>query len=250
MLIAHISDLHFGGNFNREAFYRAVDEINKLSPDAVIVTGDISHEGLVNEFEEAKKELSKIKCRKLIICSGNHDYRNTGYLLLKKFFPLKQKYEIGNAVIAMLKTAKADRDDGAVGYKQMKWLNKVLSQNKEKIKIVAMHHHVIPIPDTGMEQHIVADAGDLLLAFKKTKPTLVLCGHRHRPWLWKFEDFLILHAGSLSDRRLRGFFRNSYNLIEIDEKGNKSGKIKINLKPVGEAAINFDKLINERIKVF
>lgn len=196
---------------------------------SVVITGDISHEGLKNEFEEAKRELSTIRCRKLIICSGNHDYRNTGYLLLKKFFKLKQEHEIkSNAVILALKTARPDEDGGAVGYKQMKWLNKMLEENEEKIKIIAMHHHVVPIPDTGMEQHIVADAGDLLLAFKKTRPDIVLCGHRHRPWLWNFEDFIILHAGSLSDHRLRGFFKNSYNIIEINEKEeNKSKKIKL-----------------------
>lgn len=46
MLLAHISDAHYGPMFNREIFEAAVKEINKISPDAVVVTGDLTENGL------------------------------------------------------------------------------------------------------------------------------------------------------------------------------------------------------------
>jgi 3',5'-cyclic AMP phosphodiesterase CpdA len=79
-----------------------------------------------------------------------------------------------------------------------------------------MHHHLIPVPDTGIERNTVNDAGDVLKTLTSEKVNLVLCGHKHRPWMWKLENLIIIHAGSLSSKRLRGFFKNSYNIIKVD----------------------------------
>ena len=90
---------------------------------------------------------------------GNHDYRHTGYLVFKKFFPTsKQIYEFDDAVLLTL----ADRDEGEVGYRQNLWMEKTLSKNNnnKKTKIIAMHHHLIGIPDTGTDKIIILDAGD------------------------------------------------------------------------------------------
>ncbi|MDI6654787.1 MAG: metallophosphoesterase [Candidatus Hydrothermarchaeota archaeon] len=236
MLLVHISDLHFGSRFNSKVFDKAGEEINSLKPEVIVVTGDITDEGLLPEFEVAKQRIDEFKCENLVICGGNHDYRNTGYLLLNKFFPLKQVYETKEATIVILKTARPDKDEGEVGYRQTLWLQRQLSRGG-KLKIVAMHHHLVPVPDTGLERHTVIDAGDVLAALRKTSVSTVLCGHKHRPWKWDFEDFSIIHAGSLSDARLRGFFHNSYNVINIEK-----GKIEAKVKVVDGNELSFEEL--------
>lgn len=236
MLLVHISDLHFGPRFNADVFDAAVDEINSLNPEAIVVTGDISDEGLLGEYEMAKEKMKGFRCKHLIICSGNHDYRNTGYLLLRKFFPLRQVHETDEATIVVLKTARPDKDAGEVGYRQAIWMRKQLSKGK-KLKIIAMHHHLVPVPDTGLERDTVIDAGDVLAVLRKTNVSTVLCGHKHRPWKWSFEDFSIIHAGSISDTRLRGFFKNSYNIIRIEE-----GEVEARIKVVGGRELSFEEL--------
>ncbi len=236
MLLVHISDLHFGSRFDSEVFDKAVEEINSLKSEAIIVTGDITDEGLLPEFQMARQKMSEFECKNLIICSGNHDYRNTGYLLLNKFFPLKQVHETKEALVVVLKTARPDKDEGEVGYRQTLWMQRQL-KIEGKLKIIAMHHHLVPVPDTGLERHTVIDAGDVLAALRKTSVSTVLCGHKHRPWKWDFEDFSIIHAGSLSDTRLRGFFQNSYNVIKVEE-----GKIETKVKVVGGNELSFEEL--------
>jgi 3',5'-cyclic-AMP phosphodiesterase len=88
--------------------------------------------------------------------AGNHDYRHTGYLVFKKFFPSskRQIYEFGDdAVLLTVGTARPDRDEGEVGYRQNLWIENSLrkygNDKKKVIKIIAMHHHLISIPDTG-----------------------------------------------------------------------------------------------------
>lgn len=137
--------------FRREFLRAAIREINELTPDVVLVTGDLTENGLISEFETAARELKRLKAKRMIFLSGNHDYRSTGYLLFREFFPFSQINEIDNIIIAVLSSARPERDDGEVGHRQNLWLENTLEKHKNKVKIVAIHHHVVPVPDTGAD---------------------------------------------------------------------------------------------------
>ncbi len=241
MLLVQISDLHCGQMFRRETLRTAIKEINALSPDVVLVTGDLTENGLISEFQTASKELRKLRTEKILYVSGNHDYRSTGYLLFKEFFSFSQVTEMDDGVIVILSSARPDRDDGEVGHRQNLWLENTLEKYKDKVKIVAIHHHIIPVPDTGADQITIVDAGDVLRSLIKSKVDLVLCGHRHRPWRWKIEDMLVVHAGSVSCEKLRGFFCNSYNVLKIEKK-----KIDAKLKIVNGNYVDFKEIVKRR----
>jgi len=241
MLLAQISDVHCGPMLRKESLRTATKEVNALSPDVVLVTGDLTENGLISEFEAAAKELKRLKTEKIIYVSGNHDYRSTGYLLFKEYFTFSQVTETEDAVIIVLSSARPDRDDGEVGHRQNLWLESTLEKYKDRAKIIAIHHHIIPVPDTGADQITIVDAGDVLRSLIKSKVNLVLCGHRHRPWRWKMEDMLVVHAGSVSCEKLRGFFCNSYNVIEIKNK-----KINAKLKIVGGGYVDFREIVKRR----
>jgi 3',5'-cyclic AMP phosphodiesterase CpdA len=233
LILVQISDIHCGPQFRKEIFDEALREINNIEPDCVIITGDLTEEGLVKQYQQAKENIDGIKAQEIVICSGNHDYRSTGYYLFKHFFEPKQFTILDNILFVTLSTARPERDDGEVGFKQIMWLRSVLNKNKDRHRIVAMHHHVLPVPDTGTDRIRIVDAGDLLRVLARSGVELELCGHRHRPWIWNLENFNVVNAGTLSSERTRGFFANSYNIIEIDEKG-----IKTYLKTVGGKKTN------------
>jgi Icc protein len=241
MLIVQISDVHCGPMFLRERLRTAITEINSMRPDIILVTGDLTENGLISEFKLAQKELKKLKADKIVYLSGNHDYRSTGYLLFKEYFPFTQVTETDEAVIVVVSSARPDRDDGEIGNRQNLWLEKTLEKYKNKTRIVAIHHHVVPVPDTGADQITVVDAGDALRSLTKSKANLVLCGHRHRPWKWKIEDMQVVHAGSVSCEKLRGFFCNSYNVVTVSKK-----KIDAKLKIVGGGCVDFAEIVKRR----
>jgi len=229
MEIVQLSDIHVGSQFREEIFEKVIDEINLLKPEAVVITGDLTNEGLVEQYEKCKKMVSQINVEKIIAISGNHDYRNTGYLLFKKYFPFKTENDLGNDVVLItLNSTRPDRDDGEVGHKQTLWLEHTLKKYENKFKIVAMHHHLIGIPDTGSDRLTVIDAGDVLRAVLDSNVNLVLCGHKHRPWIWDFNTLSIANAGTTSSERVRGFFENSYNIVNIE-----NGTFRVDLKIVG-----------------
>ena len=66
MEIVQLSDIHFGSQFREDAFDKVIDEVNSLSPDAVVITGDLTNEGLKEEYEQCKELISKINVEKII----------------------------------------------------------------------------------------------------------------------------------------------------------------------------------------
>jgi 3',5'-cyclic-AMP phosphodiesterase len=230
MQFVQLSDLHIGGLFKGDAFDTIVEEVNNLKPDAIIISGDLTDDGLIFQFQQAQKEIKKFDCTNLIVFPGNHDYRHTGYLLFRKFFPYSnQIYEFSDIVILTVGTARPDRDEGEVGHRQNVWMEEMLRKYNDKKKIVAMHHHLIAIPDTGYTNVVgILDAGDTLRACLEAKVDLVLCGHKHRPWLWNLGSLKIAYAGTACSWRYRGIFEDSYNIVEI-----KDEQLEVNIKIVG-----------------
>ena len=229
MKIVQLSDIHVGSQFREDVFQTVIQEVNSLKPDSVIITGDLTNEGLKEQYEKCKNLVSEINVDNIIAISGNHDYRNTGYLHFKKYFPFKTINELSDDVILVtIGTARPDRDEGEVGYRQTLWLERTMKKYQDKTTILAMHHHLIGIPDTGSDRLTIIDAGDVLRSTLFSNVNLVLCGHKHRPWLWDFNNLLIANAGSTSSERVRGFFENSYNIVKIE-----NGNISIDLKIVG-----------------
>jgi len=277
MRFIQISDLHIGGLFKQDSFDTLVDEINNdLKPDVLIVSGDLTDDGLVFQFEKARDELSKLKCNNLIIFPGNHDYRHTGYLLFKEYFPIAKpdsakvyEYKDNNSnknhqtvIVTTIDTARPDRDEGEVGHVQNLWLNKTLkkydknklqnsndnnnvkgsNENNQIKKIVAMHHHLIAIPDTGYTNVVgISDAGDILRTCLENDVDLVICGHKHRPWLWNLGTMKIAYAGTACSWRYRGVFKDTYNIIDIDKNNN----IKIDIKIVGGKRIPLSEVVSK-----
>ena len=211
----------------------------------LVVSGDLTENGLISQYRLAKHVLDTVKCRRKIFCSGNHDYRSTGYLLFKEFFPNKPIQKIERTMFATISTARPERNDGEVGHRQVLWLEQAFSKFKRVRKIAVIHHHLIQVPDTGPDNIPVVDAGDTLRSILEGKVNIVLGGHRHRPWRWKVAGTQIVHAGTLSSERTRGFYANSYNIIETSRD-----TIEAKLKIVGsKKALKFDEVIKERVKL-
>ncbi len=240
MIIVQLSDLHVGSQFQPKVFETIVKEVNELNPNVIVITGDLTNEGLMKEYEKCKSLLTQFNTKKIISISGNHDYRNTGYLLFKKFFPFQTVNKLDDDIVLVtVGTARPDRNNGEVGYRQNLWLERTMKKYKDKVKIVAMHHHLIPIPDTGSDQLTVIDAGDVLRTVLDTHVDVVLCGHKHRPWAWNFGKLTVVNAGTATSERQRGLFENTYNILTISNK-----KVQIDLKIVGGKRYSIDEIVN------
>ena len=88
----------------------------------------------------------------------------------------------------------------------------------------------MPVPGTGRERNQVLDAGDVISLLRQLRVDLVLSGHRHVPYVWPVAGMYIVHSGTVSTRRTRGFPHPAYNLIRVE-----NDRIAVELKiPGGE----------------
>ena len=218
MRIAHISDIHcnFGSDFNEKIFDRGVKILNKYNPDLVFLSGDLTTEGLLTEYEFASNKLKMIK-NKISIVTGNHDERNLSYKLFPEFFGEQNfihKYD--EICLIGLSSSEPDRDDGRLGRERHNLIERGRSHSKN-LTIVGFHHHLIPIPNSGRENNIIEDSGETLDIILKNNIPLVLMGHRHVPWAVKIHKTLLVNAGTFSCNRTRAHFGNTFNIVEIED---------------------------------
>ena len=196
MLIAHISDPHIAEG-NKKAYgivptaenlTLCVEHINQLipKPDLVLVTGDITYDGHIDEAKRAANILDKLKAPYYIV-PGNHDDRST---LLSTFggnaCPVKDKnfinYVIEGYDIRLIGMDSSIPNDagGELCDKRIEWLEKQLSINPEKPTIIFMHHPPanFGVLETDEDGFIGADKlGKLLARYNNIKG--ILCGHIH-----------------------------------------------------------------------
>lgn len=241
MIIAHLSDPHHGPLFLEKAFAQATKELLDLKPDVVVISGDFTKNGIFSEYQQAAEHIQLLEDFPLITVPGNHDYRNTGYLIYRRLFGNRQSLSKGKVVFYTVGTARPDRDEGEVGFRQSQWLEQALKKDEGRVRVVVMHHHLVQVPDTGTDRITVIDAGDVLRAITRQGAELVMCGHRHRPWMWTVADTLITHAGTVSTSRTRGYFANTYNIVEVNES---TGTAKVSLKLVGGKKIGMTEVVS------
>ena len=220
-LIVHISDLHISNTtFDEDKFMNAVTEINNLQPDMIILTGDITEHGYYVEFQQATKYLELFEAP-LFAVPGNHDSRNLGYQTFEELIG-ERSWKLtmdGNFTVMGLDSSSADENRGHIGTPQHMWLEHQLDECviNDNFSIVALHHHVVPIPQTGRERNVLSDAGDILKTLTTHEVDLVVSGHKHVPNIWKINNTLIVNAGSLCSNKLRGKIKNSYNVYNITD---------------------------------
>jgi len=227
MLIAQLSDVHVGGSRYREDLLRtAIAEVNEAAPDLIVVAGDLTDDGYPDQYPLAKQELSALTSARIVRVPGNHDARNVGYLHYEDTFGARdsrERLECGGLEVALVAvdSSKPDLDEGEIGREHYGWIEEGF-EGAADLRVFVCHHHLVPVPATGRERNQVLDAGDVV--------DLVLSGHRHVPYVWPIAGMLLVHSGTVSTLRTRGFPHPAYNLIRVE-----AGRISVELcVPGGE----------------
>ena len=154
MLLAHLSDLHFGGgdDIALEAVRFCLEQ---RRPDAIVVTGDISRSGLVGELDEAFGWIRSLPAPALVV-PGNHDvpYYSLFGRICDPFGPFDRAAEgvrlahwhAPSWSITPINTARGVQPrlnwaQGAVSRKQVEnAIVEVRSAAPQALSIVATHH--------------------------------------------------------------------------------------------------------------
>ncbi len=220
--IFHMSDIHIGeAGVKTDDFRQIVDSIEKravhVTSPLLLITGDLTAEGLREEYEEFAGVVEGLSVPTLVI-PGNHDERNYGAVHFEELLGERFKtYEDDCIALYAADSAEPDNDAGHVGRVKYDEISDFFGQAKDKVRIFALHHHLIPVPHTGREQNVVEDSGAVLGVLDLANCSIILNGHRHVPWMWNLNDMVHYTTGTLLSRRIRGATTQVHTLIEITD---------------------------------
>jgi 3',5'-cyclic AMP phosphodiesterase CpdA len=223
MIVAQLSDLHVGAaRYEPLLLRQAIAEINDLGPDLVVVAGDVTDEGLGDQYESAADELDQLTCGHIVVVPGNHDARNVGDVRFEQTFGardslLRERIARLDVTVVAVDSSKPDLDEGLVGREHYPWVQSAFADVAD-LRIFVCHHHLVAIPGTGREHNQLLDAGDVLALLHHSHVDLVLAGHRHVPYVWPIAGMYVVNSGTVSTSRTRGFPHPAYNIVRIDRK--------------------------------
>jgi 3',5'-cyclic AMP phosphodiesterase CpdA len=181
----------------------------------ILITGDLTFEGTLPEYEYVKEKVEEFESPTMLI-PGNHDSRHLGYILFSEFFGRLEFYEeVENIGILGLDSTQPDKDEGHIGREKYQWIEDNLQ--RDRFDIIGLHHHIVPVPNSGREQNIINDAGGVLDLVIKNDVPLILMGHRHVPFAVRVHRTLMVNAGTFSSARTRAHLGHSFNVIDIED---------------------------------
>lgn len=230
-----------------------IGHLQKIRPDAVAVSGDLTQRCSNTEFARARESLDRMrKTAPVLVIPGNHDIRWLGALArnlglfgsrahefkYSRYFrhvskDLSPTLEVPGAVIAGINTAhgisrgsltRRVRDLGVIGHVKSRDVEKVARDFENAApgatRIVMIHHNPIKGENTG--RHGLANTEEALRSFSALGVELVLCGHDHQEAVHTIEEtapgLIVSTAGTISNR-VRAGRPSSFNLVETGDPG-------------------------------
>lgn len=193
--IAHLSDLHLGAS--PLAPRTLEDAVATLSGrELVVVTGDLTDGGRAADLSTFHRLTAPLGDR-LVVVPGNHDRcgDDLGSALMSGARVDLQLRE-GCAIVRVDSTAPHNRvawlSHGRLCDDVLRLIDEALARVPRGLTtVVALHHHVVPLPAEGFWEHVSEvlglpnhselALGTALLKVLRGRCDLVLHGHRHVP---------------------------------------------------------------------
>jgi 3',5'-cyclic AMP phosphodiesterase CpdA len=214
LLLAHFTDLHFGCE-DRAAIKAAERFVHEMKPDAVIVTGDISRDGLSVELENACEWMRSLPSP-VILTPGNHDvpyYEPLG----RAFYPWTRFKRAARGIhteawhtpdwsIVPVNTARAwqlrfNWAQGAISRGQTAIAGRELQKAQPGALRIIITHHPLDWPNDAPIKGQTIGGPRALEALTRSGAELFLSGHLHFASARLFNGrALSVCSGTLSQR--------------------------------------------------
>ena len=161
----------------------------KQRPDAVVISGDLTDNGLVAEYTNLVAMLQRTLSVPVYLIPGNHDRREVMKAEMASFpgvtaHPDFVQYVIDDHALrlVMLDTVIPGSGAGELCAARMAWLDAALAAAPERPTVVVMHHPPFLTGIGHMDAINLRNAAEFTALVAQHKQVRrVLCGHVHRP---------------------------------------------------------------------
>jgi 3',5'-cyclic AMP phosphodiesterase CpdA len=194
--LAHLSDLHLGrSDADAEGLRWAVEALVRARVDQVVVTGDLTDGGLLDQLATFRRLTAPLADR-LTLVPGNHDRlgEDAGRLLMRE--RVTTELRDGLYLVRVDSTAPHNRRwldaHGQLTGEDLEAIEAAIDRAPARVLVaVLLHHHVHRLPGDDVWEQLSAlvglpftaelQRGPALLNYLQGRCDLVLHGHRHVP---------------------------------------------------------------------
>ena len=203
--VVHLSDVHATIG---ELLYGQVDGVARLeqvgdyvvaagvTPEAVIVTGDLAQRGhwaAYPAINAALRALGEKVGAPVFTTLGNHDDADASRVLDGHGESHYRVVTVGEMRIVLL-----DTSTGAIDDEQLDWLRSAVAEPFGAGTIVALHHAPVPSPLPTLSKIGLRDPERFAAAIDGSDARLILAGHYHHPMTAHFHGLPVAVGPSLA----------------------------------------------------
>ena len=231
--LVHLSDLHFG-RLDPLLLMPLAECVHALSPDVVVVSGDLTQRARTTEFLQAKEFLARLPGPRIVV-PGNHDVplHNLVHRLLRPLEKFRRYIEPSlspsfiDPEIAVLGVNTARSlvvKNGRINEVQLRSLREAFGVLPEEVVKVVVTHHPFDVPSHIGASQRVGRAGIAMAEFAQCGVDVLLAGHLHTSragdtgarYALSGYGALVLNAGTATSTRGRGE-ANAFNLVQLEK---------------------------------
>ncbi|MGO3327166.1 metallophosphoesterase [Gordonia sp. (in: high G+C Gram-positive bacteria)] len=209
LVVAQISDLHFCGDSDRRNRIAGVLDYLRdrcggaANIDALLVSGDLTDEGSVDQYREAANTL--VTGIRTLTLLGNHDDR-AAYRSVSRpdddsdaYAPINTALLLDGLLILALDSSIPGRNDGALSEATLAWASDRIAAAGDVGVLVAFHHPPTAVGMPFMDSIAQTDPAGLE-AFVRSHSQIIglVCGHIHSPSAGVFAGVPVMTAPGVS----------------------------------------------------
>ena len=230
--LVHLSDLHFG-RVDQALLGPLRALVERVAPDVLVVSGDLTQRAKLEEFEQARAFLDTLPGPQIIV-PGNHDI--SLYNVFRRFVrPLARYrryitddldpfYADDEIAVVGVNTARSlTIKDGRVSRTQLAAMREQLSGLPPEITRIVVTHHPFDLPDGFEERDLVRRRSLAMQAFSESGVDILMAGHMHASHAgstaarYQMSEYaaLVVQAGTATSTRGRGEV-NSFNVVRVE----------------------------------
>jgi 3',5'-cyclic AMP phosphodiesterase CpdA len=198
--ILHVSDLHFGARDDPVLEQALAGLVERVAPELVIASGDLTHRGLRSQHELAASFLRRLELPVLAV-PGNHDipytfparFTATWAAFEREWETTEPAYSgPGTHVVGINSVRPWRHQSGGVSDDQLARATERLRQGAPgALRIVALHHQMIGAPWRSKKKP-VARRNHVLSQLVDSGAELIVGGHIHQGTVAERHEFEVI----------------------------------------------------------
>ncbi len=209
--LLHVSDLHVGAHAEPDVEQALGRLAERLEPQLVVASGDLSHRGRREQLERAAAFLRSLGPPVLAV-PGNHDLPHSAARFTRPWTEFERVWETteptaslpGLHVVGINSARPFHHQSGGLGGGRLERAVARLEQGEPGApRVAVLHHHLANAPWRAARKRPVASRQHVLHALAGAGAELILGGHIHQAAIYERHEFEVLEDGAKSGTRGR-----------------------------------------------